>query len=203
MKRTLLVNFCLAVLLAVTGSVGCRKKPIGPTPIPSGTAPVGGTDDRFGLETGSGGAVPERDDATGRTIDDSGLSGLPLDIETDMLRDEAAFRDSTIYFDFDRSSVRASERSKIETVASHLQNNPTHKLKMEGHADERGTEGYNVSLGERRALAVREYLINLGIADDRVTTTSFGEMRPAQIGQNETAWAANRRAEFILLLPKP
>jgi peptidoglycan-associated lipoprotein len=60
-----------------------------------------------------------------------------------------------------------------------------------------------VALGERRALSVRDYLINLGISSDRVTTTSFGELRPAQFGQNETAWEANRRAEFVLLLPKP
>jgi len=73
---------------------------------------------------------------------------------------------------------------------------------VEGHADERGTEGYNLALGERRALSVRDYLINLGISPDRVGTTSFGESDPAELGQNEAAWAANRRAEFVLLLPQ-
>ena len=88
-------------------------------------------------------------------------------------------------------------------VADHLKSNPTRKVKVEGHADERGTEGYNLALGERRALSVRDYLINLGISPDRVGTTSFGEFDPAELGQNEAAWAANRRAEFVLLLPKP
>lgn len=164
---------------------------------------MGGPGSQFGPESGVGGAIPDTSGVTGRPFDGEGLTGLPLDIETGMLRDEAAFRDSTVYFEFDRSSVRSSERSKIETVSSHLQSNPTHKLKVEGHCDERGTEGYNVSLGERRALSVRDYLINLGISSDRVTTTSWGESHPAQIGQNETAWAANRRAEFVLLLPQP
>jgi peptidoglycan-associated lipoprotein len=72
---------------------------------------------------------------------------------------------------------------------------------VEGHCDERGTEGYNLSLGERRALAVRTYLVNLGISADRVYTISFGEARPAVDGHTEAAWSKNRRGEFILLLP--
>ena len=203
MKRALLLNFCLAVLLAVTGSVGCRKKPIGPTPIPAGRGAMGDQAGMYGLETGGGGTIGDGPGVTGSPFDPSGLAGLPEDIETGMLRDESIFRDLVVYFDFDRSTVRSSDRSKIETVASHLQSNPAHKLKVEGHCDERGTEGYNLALGERRALSVRDYLINLGISSERVTTTSWGESRPAQFGQNETAWAANRRAEFILLLPKP
>jgi len=124
-------------------------------------------------------------------------------VEDGMLRDEEKFRDYIVYFDFDRSTIRSAEQSKIEVVADHLKANPTHKVKVEGHADERGTEGYNLALGERRALSVRDYLINLGISLDRVGTTSFGESMPAELGQNEAAWAANRRAEFILLLPLP
>jgi peptidoglycan-associated lipoprotein len=203
MKRALLLNFCLAVLLAVTGSVGCRKKPIGPTPIPTGRGAMGDQAGLYGPQTGSGETIADGPGVTGSPFDQSGLAGLPEDIETGMLRDESIFRDLVVYFDFDRSTVRSSDRSKIETVASHLQSNTAHKLKVEGHCDDRGTEGYNLALGERRALSVRDYLINLGISSDRVTTTSWGESRPAQFGQNETAWAANRRAEFILLLPKP
>ena len=73
---------------------------------------------------------------------------------------------------------------------------------MDGHCDERGTEEYNRSLGERRALAVREHLIRLGIAPERVRTLSWGEDRPVDTGHNEEAWQKNRRAEFILLKPK-
>jgi len=201
MKRALLLNFCLAVLLAVTGSLGCRKKVLGPTPIPAGRMGPGSGTGQFGPE--AGGQISDGGGATGSPFDAQGLASLPTDPESDMLRDEAFFRDVIVYFEFDRSTIRSGERSKIETVSSHLQSNPAHKLKLEGHCDERGTEGYNLSLGERRALSVRDYLINLGISSERIYTTSFGESRPAQFGQNEAAWAANRRAEFVLLLPKP
>jgi peptidoglycan-associated lipoprotein len=204
MKRALLFNLCLAVLLAVTGSVGCRKKPIGPTPIPDGRYGVGTGGDQYGATPG-GGTLPTGEGVEGQPVDGSGdgMADLPEDSDSKMLRDEAFFRDTIVYFDFDRSTVRSGERSKIETVSTHLQSNPAHKVKIEGHCDERGTEGYNLSLGERRALSVRDYLMNLGISSQRIYTTSFGESRPAQLGQNEAAYQANRRAEFILLLPKP
>jgi peptidoglycan-associated lipoprotein len=200
MKRALLLNFCLAVLLAVTGSVGCRKKPIGPTPIPSSRGGGSGTTGTFGLTdaTPLGGG----EGAVGNPTDPLGLNAQTLLVEDGMLRDPEKFRDYIVYFDFDRSTIRSAEQSKIEVVADHLKSNPSHKVKVEGHADERGTEGYNLALGERRALSVRDYLINLGISPDRVGTSSFGESMPAQLGQNEAAWAANRRAEFILLLPQ-
>lgn len=204
MKRAFLLNLCLALLLGVTGSVGCRKKPIGPTPIPRGGAGMGSAGGQFGATGIDGRSIDGNGDVDSSDVgrDRDGMADLPLDIETGMLRDEQIFQSYTVYFEFDRSTVRSNERSKIESVAAHLEANPAHKLKVEGHCDERGTEGYNLALGERRALSVRDYLINLGIAADRVTTTSFGELRPKELGQNEAAWAANRRAEFILLLPR-
>jgi peptidoglycan-associated lipoprotein len=199
MKRALLLNLCLVVLLSVTGSVGCRKKPVGPTPIPTGRMGTG-SGGQFGPETAGG--ISPGEGVTAQPFE-GGMAALPDDSDSNMLRDESAFRDIIVYFEFDRSTVRSGERSKIETISNHLKGNAAHKLKIEGHCDERGTEGYNLGLGERRALSVRDYLINLGISPDRVYTTSFGESHPAQFGQNEEAWAANRRAEFILLLPKP
>jgi len=201
MKRALLLNFCLAVILAVTGSVGCRKKPIGPTPIPSGSGRAGTGGGVYGPDAGP--SFPPIENPIGTTVDNDGQNPQNRNVEDGMLRDEEKFRDYIVYFDFDRSTIRSAEQSKIEVVADHLKANPTHKVKVEGHADERGTEGYNLALGERRALSVRDYLINLGISLDRVGTTSFGESMPAELGQNEAAWAANRRAEFILLLPLP
>jgi peptidoglycan-associated lipoprotein len=200
MKRALLLNFCLVLVLAVTGSVGCRKKPKSPTPIPAPQTGVG-RDGTFGPE--QAGAFPGGEGPTGTELGGDGMHGLPTDPESNMLRDEDFFDSSTVYFEFDRSTIQSSERSKIEAVASHLKSNPEHKLKVEGHCDERGTEGYNLALGERRALSVREYLINLGISPERIYTTSWGESRPADPGRNEAAYALNRRAEFILLLPKP
>jgi peptidoglycan-associated lipoprotein len=88
-------------------------------------------------------------------------------------------------------------------VAKHLKGKPTDLLLIEGHCDERGTEEYNRSLGERRALALRDALGKLGVSGDRIRTLSFGEDKPADAGHNEAAWTKNRRGEFILLVPKP
>jgi peptidoglycan-associated lipoprotein len=119
-----------------------------------------------------------------------------------MDEDREAFRLNTVYFDFDRSTVKPSERSKIEPVADYLRGHAENKLQIEGHCDERGTEEYNRSLGERRALALREYLVNLGISADRIKTISFGEDRPADPAHDESAWSKNRRGEFVLLKPR-
>jgi len=97
--------------------------------------------------------------------------------------------------------VKSSEKSKAAAVADYLKGNAAAAVKVEGHCDERGTEEYNRSLGERRALACREELIRLGIDANRVDTISYGEDRPADPGHDESAWKKNRRGEFVLLTP--
>lgn len=125
-----------------------------------------------------------------------------IDDLTNMLRDETAFAANTIYFDFDSSVVRSSEIVKLDEVIQILLTDGSLKLIVEGHCDSRGTEEYNRALGERRANSVREHLITAGIGADRVRTISFGEDKPKDFGQDEAAWAANRRGEFILLRPR-
>ena len=98
--------------------------------------------------------------------------------------------------------MKTAEHDKVNFVGDELKKNTEARLMVDGHTDERGTEEYNRALGERRALAVREYLIRYGVAPDRVFTRSFGEDQPADPGHNEDAWRKNRRGEFILLLPK-
>jgi peptidoglycan-associated lipoprotein len=99
--------------------------------------------------------------------------------------------------------VKSSEFVKVQEVAAYLKGALDNKLMIDGHCDERGTEEYNRALGEKRALALREYLLKLGIAGDRVYTRTYGEDRPALEGHDEAAWSKNRRGEFILLKPKP
>jgi peptidoglycan-associated lipoprotein len=111
------------------------------------------------------------------------------------------FKDQTVHFAFDSSTIRTEENSKIATVADYLKGNPQSAVRAEGNCDERGTEEYNRSLGERRALAAREELIRLGITPDRVDTISYGEDKPVDPAHNEAAWKQNRRADFILLTP--
>ena len=96
------------------------------------------------------------------------------------------------------SNLKDSELAKIEAVAQHLQANPTRVVMVEGNCDERGSNEYNITLGELRAGSVRDYLLRLGIAAERVQTKSFGEEKPAVAGSGESVWAKNRRGEFAI-----
>ena len=111
------------------------------------------------------------------------------------------FRGQTVHFDYDSSALRPGDMVNIEFVARHLLSQPNHLLYVEGHCDERGTEDYNVSLGERRALAVVDELLRLGISQERIRTTSYGEKIPMADGLTEQAFTQNRRGEFVLLRP--
>jgi peptidoglycan-associated lipoprotein len=105
---------------------------------------------------------------------------------------------SPVYFAFDSYVLPPAEVSKVEAVAQHLLQNAGHVVVVEGHCDERGSNEYNLALGENRALAVRSYLANLGVAADRIQTRSYGEEKPAVAGTGESAWQMNRRGEFSL-----
>jgi peptidoglycan-associated lipoprotein len=105
---------------------------------------------------------------------------------------------AAVYFDYDSAKVRPGEVSKIEAVAAQLKGG-TSKLVVEGHCDERGTAEYNRALGERRAQAVREELIRLGVSADRISTVSYGKDRPTDMGHDESAWSKNRRCEFVVV----
>ena len=108
----------------------------------------------------------------------------------------------SVHFAFDSAVIRDSEQANLQAVAQALQANPTFQLQIEGNCDERGTEEYNRSLGERRALAAREALSHLGIDPSRVHEISFGKDKPADPGHDEAAWAKDRRDDFVLLHPK-
>lgn len=103
----------------------------------------------------------------------------------------------TVYFDYDRSEIRADQMAKLQANATVIKARPANAyIKVAGHCDERGTQEYNLALGERRALAIRETLIQLGCDANRLVTVSYGEEMPADPGSSEAAWAKNRRAEF-------
>ncbi len=109
--------------------------------------------------------------------------------------------EDSIHFLYDSSAVPSAEKSKIAAVADYLKSHADVAVRVEGNCDERGTEEYNRSLGERRALAGREELIRLGIESGRVDTLSYGEDKPLSDGHNENAWKQNRRDDFIILTP--
>ena len=109
----------------------------------------------------------------------------------------AALATTLFYFDFDVSEIRPADRDVLAIHARDLAANPNKRIRLEGHADERGTREYNLALGERRAESIQNYLIVNGAARRQIETVSYGEERPAERGQNETAWQANRRVEFV------
>ncbi len=182
--------FALAVTLAATG---CRHKPVGVTPMPAGpTPPPPAT-------PGPGPTMPYNPG-------ENQPPGIPLPSQGEMygmIPDSAALAAYTIHFAYDSAAIRDSERASLQSVASALSADPTTKLLVEGNCDERGTEEYNRALGERRALAAREALAKLGVDPMRVFTRTYGKDNPVDPGHDESAWAKNRRDDFVLLHPKP
>jgi peptidoglycan-associated lipoprotein len=109
------------------------------------------------------------------------------------------FESEKIYFDFDKSNLKHYSRVILKDKAAWLKRNPSYSVVIEGHCDERGTNEYNLALGDRRAQAAKNFLQAQGISGDRITTISYGEEKPAEPGHNEEAWAKNRRDEFKLM----
>jgi peptidoglycan-associated lipoprotein len=104
---------------------------------------------------------------------------------------------TVIYFDFDKSEIKPEFAEVVTAHARNLSSHPNLRLKLEGNTDERGTREYNIGLGERRAQAVRRALMLQGVAESQLTTVSFGAERPAVEGDDEAAWAKNRRVELV------
>lgn len=111
----------------------------------------------------------------------------------------AAFA-TAIYFDYDRSDLRDDSRALLDAKLPLLRANPNVRIRIAGHADERGSDEYNIALSQRRAASAKRYLVDQGIPADRIDVVGFGEERPAAMGSNEDAWARNRRDEFEIIV---
>nr|MBF0222246.1 peptidoglycan-associated lipoprotein Pal [Desulfobulbaceae bacterium] len=103
-----------------------------------------------------------------------------------------------VYYDFDQSNIKDGQKERLENNAMYLKDNSRAMVTVEGNCDERGTNEYNMALGERRALSAKKYLMNLGVAGNRISTISYGEEKPLNHGHDELAWSQNRRADFVL-----
>jgi peptidoglycan-associated lipoprotein len=152
----------------------------------AGSTGAGGAAGAGGAGAGAGGAGVAG--ATGTTI-----PSLPSPKE---FVESAALRD--VYFDFDHYEVRAGDKGTLDENAKWLKSNQSALLLIEGHADERGTNEYNLALGERRAKSTRDYLVSVGIDAGRITVISYGEERPTCTDKAEACWAKNRRAHFLV-----
>ncbi len=118
--------------------------------------------------------------------------------ERAMMAARQAFTSDDIYFEFDSSALLPMAQETLSQKADFLMKNPGQGVVVEGHCDERGTAAYNLALGERRADAAKAFLVNLGVDAATVSTISYGEERPVDMGHDEEAWAKNRRAHFEL-----
>jgi len=142
--------------------------------------------------------APPRGTVTDGAGTDTGNDGAERPTDGDVSSEDMAIRSmQTIYFDFDKYNLRDDAKRGLEANAKVLTDNPGLGIMIEGHCDERGTNEYNLALGERRAKAARDYLVRLGITESRMMIRSYGEERPADPGHTEAAWAKNRRAQFV------
>jgi peptidoglycan-associated lipoprotein len=193
MKLTSLLQLTVLGLVLALAGAGCKHRPPGVTPLgtPGATTGLG---ENTNLPPGGAYSLPAGEAATG-------IPANPANAHDGWTPHPDILQADTVYFDFDSSVIKAGEQSKLSAVADYLKNNPSAAVRIEGHCDERGTEEYNRSLGERRALALREALAGRGVDPTRVDTVSFGKDRPADPGHNEAAWSKNRRGEFVVLTP--
>ena len=167
-----LVRSSVFAVAIVAVLAGCSKK-----------KPNGGVndDDLFG-------ATPITDAELGIPLD-----GTPFDQNREPLSGTGI---GPVYFGYDSSILPSSEIYKLQQAAGFLRQNPSVVLIVEGHCDERGSNEYNLSLGEQRALTLRSSLVNLGVDASRIQSRSFGEEKPAVLGSGEAVWSQNRRGEF-------
>jgi len=118
--------------------------------------------------------------------------------ESKMARDFMANAEDRVFFAYDSSAISANAAEVLDTQVNWLKKHDEVKVVVQGYCDERGTREYNLALGERRANAVKQYLISKGVAANRISTISYGKERPAVLGNNEAAWAQNRRAVTVV-----
>ncbi len=139
--------------------------------------------------------------------DTSGVAQETVQVETvsqvvspaEQLRQkmEALRQENTIYFDFDKATIRPEFIETLQAHGAFLTANPTVRVTVEGHTDERGTPEYNIALGERRAQSVVQYLQNLGVSAGQISTVSYGEEKPVDLSRSEAGFAKNRRAVLV------
>lgn len=131
--------------------------------------------------------------------DSVGYDGQNSSLELNGSSDNGTAGDlRTVYFDFNSSTLSSSTRSALDSNASFLKLSDSINVQIEGHADERGGVQYNLALGERRARAVRDYLVALGVSAKRITIVSYGKEKPVAFGHSESDWSQNRRANFVI-----
>jgi peptidoglycan-associated lipoprotein len=194
MKLLKLTDWLLIGLMVTVAAAGCRKNPESMQNIPGRT-------ERPPEDLAKAKPIEGEPAQPTEQVKRESLPQVDPDQRKDWPRDRTALAPYTAHFAYDSSVVQANDKPNVAAVADYLKAHSLTAVEIEGHCDERGTEEYNRALGERRALALREELIGLGIDYKRIDTTSYGEDRPVATGHDESAWKQNRRGEFVLETP--
>lgn len=189
-------RLALLALLAATAACGAKPAPEQPLPQTEPTTPTVNAD--------SARAAQEAAERARRTADslaawrrDSAARAAAAATAAARAEAERMVADQ-IHFDYDKSEIRADDQGILDWKARLLLANPAMAIRISGHADERGSDEYNLALSSRRAAAAKRYLVNKGIAENRITTDAYGEERPLDTASTEEAWARNRRDEFVI-----
>ncbi len=172
------------IFVFVAAMSACSKKNVPPPP------GYGGTGQEYGVPAGGGGPM---DEAKWREL------GINSEAEKREFLDRAkAFENQDVYFDYDSYALSEPAKKVLDEKIAFLKRFPKVAVSVEGHCDERGTTEYNIALGERRANAAQQYILNSNSSNLKLTTVSYGKERPAAVGHDEASWAKNRRAHFGL-----
>lgn len=197
--RTLFAVSAIVSMVGITGCAGKRSH----TSIDSTGAPAAAGQSASVASPATATPAASKESSSGVT--DSGITDSSLGAG-----DRANGRDSadvtggaanalkTVYFGFDAYILTAEARETLAGNAQYLESNPLTRVTVEGHADERGSDDYNLALAEKRAVAAKRYLQSLGISEERLEAVSFGEDKPAVDGDDEAAWSKNRRVDFVI-----
>lgn len=188
MKRFLV----LAVVLGLIG-IGCAQRKVTTAGDTASTTPTAEQKAAAEREAAAKGAEKVTEQKMAK-VEAKDLPGAKADEVAGMFPD--------IHFDFDKYDIKDNDKPTLKQVADYLIKNGADKLLIEGHCDDRGTNEYNLGLGDRRAKATRDYLISLGVPSARMNMISYGEERPLCKEQNEACWSKNRRSHFVVVKGK-
>lgn len=185
-KNAWLVMLLVMILPGMLFAVSCAKKVVETAPAPT---PAPATPPQPAPETKA------QEEAAAR---EARMREQQLQAEQAAQAAREKFANEDIHFDFDSAALLPEAQQILNEKAAYMRANPDIKVTVEGNCDERGTDAYNLALGERRADSAKTYLVNLGIAADRISTISYGEERPIDPAHTEAAWAKNRRDHFVI-----
>jgi peptidoglycan-associated lipoprotein len=183
MRAPSIIAVCIVSMTVVL--TGCAKKPAKSAPLPPAPAPI---------ESPAPPAAPPEPEVPPAPV------ANPLDGDLDSVNryvyEQGLIGD--VYYDYDRDEIRGEARSRLLQNAEFMKAHEQFVFEVEGHCDERGSIGYNVALGDRRASAAKNYVSSLGVADGRMQTVTYGKERPVCTESNESCWSRNRRAHFVI-----